>query len=80
MDTYKIVDDKTSTVIREIREDEHVSAYEIAYNLITDNGKKPNGWEDSEIFIEVYSDGKFSHWVAPDTICEEYLITREDVE
>ena len=61
METYKVVDDSTHTVLRE----GIFNAWEYAYNVI----KETNSME---IYIEVFEDGSFSHWVDSESIVTYY--------
>ena len=59
MTTFKVVNDKTKEVLLETAENPCHFAYEAIKQL------------GHEIFIEVYEDGKFSHWVDSDSIIED---------
>lgn len=70
MESFKIVDDNTKAVLLETDEKSDVNAWKFAYDQI----KKQN---NMNIFIEVYDDGKFSHWVDSESIVNDVELSKE---
>lgn len=66
MDWYKVVDDKTGTVLLDQSKgrDPHLNVWGFAYAQIKSH-------PEYDVFIEVYEDDKFEHWVDSDSIVED---------
>lgn len=69
MESYKVVDDKTHTVLLETDETSNIDVWEFAYKQIKENPQ-------TDVFIEVYEDGVFDHWCDPESVVYDYELTK----
>lgn len=69
MESYKVVDDVTHNILLETDETSCINAWEYAYDQIKRN-------PEYDVFIEVYEDGKFSHWCDPESIVYDYEVSK----
>ena len=64
MEKYRIVDDKSETVLLETDYNPDFNVWDYAYDQIKQH-------PEYDLFIEVYTENGFSHWVDSDSIiCE----------